>query len=372
VQIQTSPSFIPLAKPDIREEDISLVNEVLRSGMLVQGIYVEKLENAFATYHGVNHAVALSNGTATLHLALKVLGIGPGDEVIVPALSYVATANVVELVGATCVFVDTDEHSFNINVEKIEEKITSKTRAIIPVHEFGLSCDIKAVMLLAKKHGLHVIEDAACALGAKQDGKPVGTFGVLGSFSLHPRKSITSGEGGILLTNDNVIASKLRQLRNHGIQLENGVMNFVEAGYNYRMTDFQAALAWSQFKRLEQILALKDELAEIYFSTIKNSRIKLPVIPEGRNHTWQTFHVLVNGEPGQKAVIETLKKHNIGSNYGAQCIPAQTYYLEKYGLESGKEFPNAYKAYTKGVAIPIYEKLQKDDILYIAQTINNL
>jgi dTDP-4-amino-4,6-dideoxygalactose transaminase len=227
-------------------------------------------------------------------------------------------------------------------------------------------------MVIAEKHGLYVIEDAACALGAKQNDKLVGTFGILGSFSLHPRKSITSGEGGILLTNNDNIATKLRQLRNHGIQMENAAMNFVEAGYNYRMTDFQAALAWSQLQRLEQILAWKDELAEIYFSTIKNSRIKLPVIPEGRNHTWQTFHVLVNGEPGQKAVIETLKKHNIGSNYGAQCIPAQTYYLEKYGLESAKEFPNAYKAYTNGVAIPIYEKLTRDDILYISQIINQL
>jgi perosamine synthetase len=372
VQIQTNPSFIPLAKPDIREEDIFLVNEVLRSGMLVQGIYVEKLENAFASYHGVNHAVALSNGTATLHLALKVLGIGPGDEVIVPALSYVATANVVELVGATCVFVDTDEHSFNIDVKKIEEKITPKTKAIIPVHEFGLACDIEAVMVIAEKHGLYVIEDAACALGAKQNEKLVGTFGILGSFSLHPRKSITSGEGGILLTNDDHIATKLRQLRNHGIQMENGTMNFVEAGFNYRMTDFQAALAWSQFQRLEQTLTWKNELADVYLSSIDNPRIKLPVVPEGRNHTWQTFHLLVNGGLGQIAVIETLKKENIGSNYGAQCIPLQEYFFKKYTLNASSLFPNAYKAYTSGVAIPIYEKLTKDDILYISQIINQL
>lgn len=368
----TKTTFLPLASPDIRDEDIALVNEVLRSGMLVQGAYVAKLEEAFAGYHGLKHAIALSNGTATLHLALKVLGIGPGDEVIVPAFSYVATANVVELVGATCVFVDIDERSFNIDVNKIEEKITSRTKAIIPVHEFGLACDIEAVMAIAKKHDLHVIEDAACALGARQNGKLVGTFGVLGSFSLHPRKSITSGEGGMLLTDDNALATKLRQLRNHGIQMENGAMNFVEAGFNYRMTDFQGALAWSQFQRIDEILAWKNELADVYFSSISNKRITLPLVPNGRNHTWQTFHVLLEGEPGQKAVIETLKKHNIGSNYGAQCIPAQTYYLNKYGLDSAKEFPNAYRAYFTGVAIPIYEKLNKDDILYISQFINNL
>src|SRR6476620_10478030 len=303
MQTENRTAFIPLASPDIREEDIALVNEVLRSGMLVQGTYVGKLEEAFASYHGVKHAIALSNGTATLHLALKVLGIGPGDEVIVPAFSYVATANVVELVGARCVFVDVEERSFNIDVKAIAEKITPRTKAIIPVHEFGLACDIEAVMALANKHGLHVIEDAACALGARQNGKLVGTFGVLGSFSLHPRKSITSGEGGLLLTDDDALATKLRQLRNHGIQMENGAMNFVEAGYNYRMTDFQGALAWSQFQRLEKILSWKNDLAEIYLFTIKHSRFKLPVIPKGRNHTWQTFHLLVKGEPGQKAVI---------------------------------------------------------------------
>jgi perosamine synthetase len=249
VDVQTK--FLPLAKPDIREEDIALVNEVLRSGMLVQGVYVEKLEEAFALFHNVKHAIAVSNGTATLHLALHVLGIGPGDEVIVPAFSYVATANVVELVGATCVFADIEERTFNIDVRRIEEKITPRTKAIIPVHEFGLACDIEAVCALAAKHNLHVIEDAACALGAAQNGKPVGSFGIMGSFSLHPRKSITSGEGGLLLTNDDHIAARLRQLRNHGIRMENAQMNFVDAGFNYRMTDFQAALAWSQFQRLE-------------------------------------------------------------------------------------------------------------------------
>lgn len=372
MQIAKSRTFIPLARPDIREEDISLVNEVLHSGMLVQGVYVEKLENAFAHYHGVKHAVAVSNGTATLHLALKVLGIGPGDEVIVPALSYIATANVVELVGATCIFVDVDKHTFNIDVSLIEEKITSKTRAIIPVHEFGLACDAESVNYIAAKHGLHVIEDAACALGARQNGKLVGSFGVLSSFSLHPRKSITSGEGGVLLTNDDTIAKKLRQLRNHGIQMENGQMNFVEAGFNYRMTDFQAALAWSQFQRLNSILHGKNELAQIYFSAIINEKLTLPVVPENCNHTWQTFHILLGDALDRQAIIEQLKTENIGTNYGAQCIPAQTYYTKKYGLDAAMLFPNAWNAYTKGLAIPMFEQLTENDILYIAQTINQL
>lgn len=371
-QVQTKSAFLPLARPDITDQDIAVVNEVLRSGMLVQGLYVEKLEQAFADYHQVRHAIALSNGTATLHLALHVLGIGPGDEVIVPALSYVATANVVELVGATCVFVDVDERTFNIDVAQIEAKITAKTKAIIPVHEFGLACDIETVCAIASQHGLHVIEDAACALGARFQNKPVGSFGILGSFSLHPRKSITSGEGGILITNDDAIATKLRQLRNHGIQMENGQMNFVEAGFNYRLTDFQAALAWSQFQRLEAILQHKNELANIYFSVIKQNKVLLPEVPENRNHSWQTFHLLLSEEVDQKEAVAFLKKENIGSNYGAQCIPAQTYYQKKYRLDSPALFPNAYKAYKRGLAIPIYERLSQNEIIFIAQTVNQL
>jgi perosamine synthetase len=372
MQTANRTAFIPLASPDIREEDIEVVNQVLRSGMLVQGSYVAKLESSFADYHSVKHAVAVSNGTATMHLALKVLGVGPGDEVIVPAFSYVATANVVELVGASCVFVDIDPNTFNIDVTKIEEKITPRTRAIIPVHEFGLSCDIEAVCRIAKTHGIHVIEDAACALGARQNKKPVGSFGILGSFSLHPRKSITSGEGGVLLTNDDYLATRLRQLRNHGIEMENGQMNFVEAGFNYRMTDFQAALAWSQFKRLENILNYKNELADIYFSWINNPKLALPFKPEGRNHTWQTFHLLLDETLDQRSVIEKLKTESIGTNYGAQCIPAQTYYSRKYGLDAKNLFPIAYRSYRSGLAIPIYEKLTKDDILYITQIVNQL
>lgn len=364
--------YFPLASPDIREEDISLVNEVLRSGMLVQGEYVKKLEDAFAEFHGVKHAIAVSNGTATLHLALKVLNIGPGDEVIVPAFSYVATANVVELVGATCVFVDVEERTFNIDIDQIESKITRKTKAIMPVHEFGLACNIEAVCAVANKHNLHVIEDAACALGARQNGKLAGTFGIMGSFSLHPRKSITSGEGGVLLTNDDTIARKLRQLRNHGIELENGKMNFVEAGFNYRMTDFQAALAWSQFRRIDEIIRIKNQLAENYSTTINIEKLQLPYIPANHSHTWQTYHLLVTDDIDRDKMIEKLKSVGIGANYGAQCIPSQTYYREKYGHNAQQHFPNAYKAYTKGLAIPIYEKLSKDDIIYIAQTLNQL
>ncbi|MEO6254697.1 MAG: DegT/DnrJ/EryC1/StrS family aminotransferase [Ferruginibacter sp.] len=364
--------FIPLASPDIRQEDIDCVIAVLQSGMLVQGVNVLALEKSFNEFHKSRNAIALSNGTSTLHLALVALGIGKGDEVIVPAFSYVATANVVEIVGATCVFVDIEPGSFNIDVNKIEAAITTKTKAIIPVHEFGLACDIEALMEVAKKHKLFVIEDAACALGAMQNGRHVGTFGDFGSFSLHPRKSITSGEGGMLLTSEDNLDKKIRELRNHGIEMNEGVMNFVAAGYNYRMTDFQAALANSQMKRLSDTIKYKQELAAVYFEEINNTAITLPIVPDGRNHTWQTFHVLIDDDKNQAEILSTLKQKNIGANYGAQCIPATEYYKTKYQLNYNSLFPNAYRAYTKGVAVPIYEKLTKDIIKQIANTINKL
>lgn len=363
--------FIPLANPDIQSQDIDAVVAVLTSGMLVQGKEVLNFENEISSYKNCTHSIAVSNGTATMHMTLIALQIGPGDEVIVPAFSYVATANVVELVGATPVFVDININTFNIDVDQVESKITSKTKAIIAVHEFGLACDIETVMQIANKHKLLVIEDAACALGAKQKNKFVGTFGIAGSFSFHPRKSITSGEGGLITTNDNALAEKLRTLRNHGI-FPNSNMDFVAAGFNYRLTDIQGALLNSQFKRFEQIIAKKSELAKVYLNEINNPKIILPKIPKDRNHTWQTFHILLDESIIQEDIILFFRENNVGVNYGAQCIPAQTFYKEKYALDYLTSFPNAYKAYKYGIALPIYEKLDKKHISYISNLVNQI
>jgi dTDP-4-amino-4,6-dideoxygalactose transaminase len=364
--------FIPLASPDIHIEDVKALTDVLYTGMLVQGIQVAELEKNIAALIDAKEVAAVTNGTATLHLALIALGIGKGDEVIVPAFSYIATANVVELVGATPVFVDIDNTTFNIDVTKVEAVITANTKAIIPVHEFGLACDIEAIMLIAKQHNLFVIEDAACALGAKQNNKFVGSFGTFGSFSLHPRKAISCGEGGLLTTNDTVLATKIKTLRNHGIEMIDDKMEFVVPGFNYRLTDFQAALVNSQLKRLSKIIAYKQELANIYLDKVTNPNIQLPIVPKDRNHTWQTFHVLLNDKMDRSKAIESLKSKNIGSNYGAQCMPAQIYFQKKYKLNCEVLFPNAMRAYTKGLAIPIYEKLTKEDINYISEQLNNL
>lgn len=359
--METKP-FIPLMIPDIQQQDIDAVTEVLQSGMLIQGKKVEALEEQIAAYLGVKHAIAVSNGTATLHLALLVLGIGPGDEVIVPALSYIATANVVELVGATPIFVDVEPRTFNIDPELIEQKITSKTKAIIPVHEFGLACRMEEILSLSKKYKLAVIEDAACALGAKSGASYAGTQGDLGSFSFHPRKAITSGEGGLLVTNNDEIAQKIRVLRNHGIEYTNGKMDFVSAGFNYRMTDIQAALVLSQFQRFDQILSYKQKLAAIYFDELQDSDFILPAVPENQFHTWQSFHILVPEKIDRDKLIDDMKQLGVGVNLGAQCIPNETFYQKKYQLNCAELLPNALNANRKGLVLPLYERLNGSDL----------
>lgn len=366
-------NFIPLASPDIREADIDAVIAVLRTGNLVQGKQVEQLENNLAKYLGVPNCVAVTNGTATLHLTLLALGIGPGDEVIVPALSYIATANVVELMGARPVFVDITLDSFNINPDLIEAKITPRTKAIMIVHEFGLAADMHRVKAICDAHQLWLIEDAACALGAKDQDSFAGTVGIAGSFSFHPRKAITSGEGGAIITSDAKLAQRLRALRNHGMDAANkSKMDFILAGYNCRMTDFQAALLVSQLQRLDSILAQKQHIADRYLNEIKHPHIKLPVITIGKLPSWQTFHVILRGPLKQAETMAKLRDAGIGTNYGAQCMPAQTFFLEKYKHDVQIEFPQAWTAYQSGLAIPLYEKLNNDQVSHIIKTLNSL
>lgn len=365
-------SFIPLFTPDIREEDILAVSDVLRSGMLVQGKQVELLERKFCEITGAKHAVAVSNGTASLHLILHALGICNGDEVIIPAFSYVATANVVELVGAKPVFIDIEPGTNNIDVQKIEAQINENTRAIMPVHEFGLSSDLNPIRDLAAKHGLFVIEDAACAIGSDYLGNATGSQSFAASFSLHPRKAITSGEGGIVVTHNEALAAQLRILRNHGIEMKNGEMDFVEAGFNYRMTDFQAALVLSQTDRLFDQIEHKKQIANLYLNALNTDFLKLPAIPNYAQHTWQTFHVVLSENADRKAIIHEMRDCGIGCNYGAQCIPETTYYKEVYAYNAELEFPNASAAYRRGLALPMYPGITTEQAAYVAETLNKI
>ncbi len=363
-------SMIPLSRPHILESDIEKLCEVLRTGQLVQGKHVQQLEEHVAQLVGVAEAKAVSSGTAALHLALLAMGVGPGDEVIVPAFSFVATANVVELVGATPVFVDIDIETFNIDPDLIEAAMSPRTRAIMPVHEFGLICDIGRIVTIAKQHGLPVIEDAACAIGATKGNMQAGSFGTIGCFSLHPRKIITSGEGGLVVTDDAGLAQKIDRLRNHGIGEIDGKKTFVDVGYNYRLTDFQAALVHTQSLRLDENVAYRARLAGTYEHTIRTPNVTLPSTPTDSRHSWQTYHVVLDDQVDRRDLIATLLSRGIQTGLGAQCIPQQHFYREKYALDVDQLFPNAVRAYNQGLVLPLGENLTEEEVTYVAEQLN--
>ena len=362
---------LTLAKPHFDKEDINKLITVLMSGNLVQGTEVVAVEDKITRTLTCKYASMVSNGTASLHLALKALNIGKGDEVIIPAFSYMATANVVELVGAKPIFVDINIKTFNIDETQIKNHITDNTKAIMPVHEFGLCANMNAIMEIAKKYNLFVIEDAACALGAKINDSFAGTFADFGSFSFHPRKAVTSGEGGCVVTNNENYNKLIKTLRNHGIEYGNPVMNFVEAGFNYRMTDFQAALLNGQIDKLCAIIEKKTTYANIYQNELKNNNFEVPYTPYNYKHTWQTFHVLVETHKRRNELIDYLRENAVLTNYGAQCMPLMSYYQNKYHHDCESEFPNAYKAFRCGIALPIHEHLDSNDIQYIILLLNN-
>ncbi|RMG43471.1 MAG: DegT/DnrJ/EryC1/StrS family aminotransferase [Methanobacteriota archaeon] len=353
--------MIPIVKPSIDEGDIARAVHVLRSGNLVQGKYVQELENCIADYIGVPYAVAVSSGTAGLHLCLVCLGVGVGDEVIVPAFSFVATANVVELVGATPVFVDIDPNTCNIDAGLIEEKINNRTKAIIVVHEFGRPADMNTIMRIAEREKIPVIEDAACALGSEWEGRKVGAIATAGMFSFHPRKVVTSGEGGVVVTNNSELACRMKSLRNHGLTSTKEGVKLSCAGFNYRLTDFQAAMLLGQIERLEEALELRSEIASYYGEELSDLPIKTPPMGDKDKIAWQSYHVILRKEEEQNKFFSYLKRNGIESNIGAQCIPMQDFYRNKYGYCPG-DYAGAETAYKRGAVLPIYEKLAKEDL----------
>lgn len=358
---------IKLSKPYIPEDCISNVVEVLRSGNLVQGEYVKKFENEVQAYLNVKHAVLVANGTAALHLSLVSLGIGSGDEVIVPAFTFPATANVVELVGAKSILVDINLDDFCINTSLLEKAITPNTKAIIPVHEFGQSAQMSEIMRIAAKYNLKVVEDAACALGTEYKRQKVGTFGDTGCFSLHPRKAVTSGEGGIIVTNDDDIARSLRILRNHGIEYKDGKNDFVAAGFNYRLTDFQAALCLPQLMEIEKIIDHRMQQANVYNQILKD-HVKIPSIFEDRRMVYQTYHILVSETTNRDELIRNLKEKDIEANFGAQALNTLTYYQKKYSYKK-EDFPNAVIANEKGLALPLGMHVSHVDLNYVISSL---
>lgn len=366
--------MIRLSKPDIREEDIARAVEVLRSGMLVQGKNVQAFEEKLTQFADLPHAVALSSGTAALHLTIKALGLGPGDTVLVPAFTFPATANVVEAVGAQTALCDVDPVSYVVTPEEIERRIAELTnqnlKAVMVVHEFGYPARISEIAEICRRRNLLLIEDAACALGTIADGKHPGYYGDAACFSFHPRKAITTGEGGAVMTRHKEVADKIAALRNHGIEYSSRGMDFLDAGLNYRLTDFQAALALGQLERFVEELGKRRQWAHYYLMELgRVSGLKLPIIPDG--HSLQSFMVLLDEGIDRNGLIATLLDRGIQTNLGAQALNCLTYYRQKYKIDRFT-FPVADRLDRLGLVLPLYGSLTSTDLRHVCEKLREL
>jgi perosamine synthetase len=371
---------VPIARTALLEQEMLSVLGPLRSGWLVQGPKVKEFEDKWSAFTGAKHSIAVTSCTTALHLSLAALGFGPGDEAIVPAFTWVATANVVEHLGGKVVFCDIDLDTFNLNLESLRRCITPKTKAILPVHLFGLAVDMKPLMALAKEHGLWVIEDAACGFGSTYQGQHVGTFGDTGCFSFHPRKAITTGEGGMITTQSDALAEKLRRLRDHGaamtdLQRHMGARPYLladhpDAGYNQRMTDLQAALGSAQMDRAEAIIAERRRLAAIYDEAFADLPwLNTPAHLDGHGHGYQSYPCLFNPEPLNAASIERvnerrnawmdrLQQAGISTRPATHAVHMLQFYREKYGLKP-QDFPNARAANDCSISLPLFHGMSE-------------
>jgi perosamine synthetase len=353
--------MIPISRPDLGEAERRAVEEVLASGWVAQGPRVEAFERAFAAFCGVDHAVATTSCTTALHVAVAGLGAGPGDEVVVPAFTWIATANAVAYTGATPVFCDVSLDTFNLDPAAMAAAVTERTVGLLPVHLFGLAADMAAVEAIARRHSLWMVEDAACAVGTRQGGRQAGAVGDAGCFSFHPRKTLTTGEGGMLVTADGGLAERARSLRDHGSSRSGharhaGPRAFELAdhdalGFNYRMTDVQAAIGCAQLERADWLLAERARLAARYGEALAGLEwLRLPQTPEGETHGWQSYVCLMKGD--RDALMAALEDQGIATRPGTHAPPE----LGVYGHRAD-EFPKAHLAARHSLALPLYAGL---------------
>jgi dTDP-4-amino-4,6-dideoxygalactose transaminase len=374
---------IPVTKPYLGEEEAQAVTECLQSGWVVQGPRVAEFEQQWARIVGVDHATATTSCTTALHLALLGVGVKPGDEVIVPAFTWISTANAVEYCGARPVFVDIDLRTFNLDPAHVEDKITPRTKALLPVHQFGLSADMDALNAVARKYGLPVVEDAACACGTRYQGRTAGGLGDVGCFSFHPRKAITTGEGGMITTNDPDLAALFQVLRSHGAgesdlsrhqQGRFGLPQFSSLGFNYRMTDIQAAIGLSQLKKLEWVLDQRRWLAERYNDLIADIPfLQRPSVPAGYTHAYQSYVVLVDDQASlsRDEIARRLQSAQISARPGTVSIPHTAYYSQKYDLASDA-CPMSLKAEAQSMALPLYATMTETEQQLVVSALHEI
>ena len=368
--------FIPYGRQWIEQDDIDAVVDVLKSDYVTTGPAVEQFEKAVAKYVGAKYAVAIANGTAALHAACYAAGIGLGDEVITTPITFAASANCALYCGATPVFADIEEDTYNIDPKEIEKKITERTKAIVAVHFTGQPCKMDEIHAIAKKHKLVVIEDAAHALGADYKGKRVGSMSDMTTFSFHPVKHITTGEGGMIVTDSKKLYDKLILFRSHGItrdakKLEKNEGGWYyeqqDLGYNYRITDIQCALGTSQMKKLDKFVERRRAIAKRYDEAFKDiPEIICPVQAEGCNNSWHLYVIQVLGRK-RKNVFDDLRAVNIGVN--VHYIPVYKHpYYQKNGYEKVL-CPNAEQYYERAISLPMYPLLSEEEQEYVIEQV---
>jgi perosamine synthetase len=367
---------IPITRPSLGEEEVAAAGDVIRSGWLTQGGRVEEFETAVASYVGAKHAVAVSNCTSALHLALVAAGIGPGDEVICPSFSFIATANAILHAGARPVFIDIESRTYNMDSSLIEAAITPRTKAVMPVDQIGLAADIPAIRAIAQRHGLKVVEDAAPSLGSTVADRRVGSLSDFTCFSFHPRKSITTGEGGVITTDDDGAASMLRRLRSHAASTSDlqrhrsGTVQFEEyreLGYNYRMTDIQAAIGVVQMGKLDAMLAERRRLAACYGELLQGlDWLALPYEPPGRMHTFQSYCVRLRDPDQREAIMADLAGRGIATRRGVMAIHREPYYRE---LDPGVRLPVTERCTAETLLLPLFPGLTDDEQRFVADSL---
>lgn len=375
---------IQISLPSTGEEEWQATREPLMTGWLTQGPKVAQFEKEFGLRHGVKHSLATTSCTTGLHLILAAMGIGPGDEVIVPAFTWVATANVILYCGAAPVFVDVDRSTFNLDIADVARKVTPRTRAVIAVHLFGLCADMDALRQ-ALPEGVPIIEDAACAAGAAYKGRAAGSLGLAAAFSFHPRKSITTGEGGMVTTQDDALAETANRLRNHGAsiseeQRHNGprpylLSEFNLLGFNYRMTDLQGAVGLVQLAKLDRFIDERDAWASWYMTEMAAIPwLRMPQRPVDGKHAWQAFVTTVDPASApmpRNAIMETLQRKGISTRPGTHAVHLLGYYRDRYGMRPD-DFPGARDCDANTMALPLHNRMTADDYAYVVEAIRGL